>query len=700
MNLLDDDNSEYEISNKIIDEYLAKHDRHYNDFLKENFSFNEETLNETENDDKQHHHETQTTQSDSSPNQASTKPTFLTYFISDNYLRSFFDLNKNEINKLIESTDKNNLIECYMNFIEQINSIKQTHSDSFRSLFYFLISKIRSYKLILVAFMILLCLSFIFKFHQCAFLISIGAFFTLIIVYLLIFKLFETYFLKNWLQSVACYTKQTKSLMVYLKELELANLSVSRKYLIENRQTFDSYASDDRLNLAFRRRFFLKLRRHFYLLRNLNLRWSKTLTNETNVELNLICATPLNELAEVLKLDVDATILKQLSDSFSINCIKSISKLNRLLLSENFKLIFLIIFQSIVNDANFSQTLRNIFNIAQSLVQNIKSFNNILKDLNDFEKLLKLTASNSEDQINKPVTRNNTSDISIYLRNALLLSYNLSSTNESIADLSLLEQLKSNFEICEFHLNNMLKRFKKNDVEKIQQLDEVKQLNKPQIENVTYQERQLSPEQIEDEIYEADLEKFDQHESAATKLSSNLQHENNSESDFKENLTQKNVFYELKYALKFKSNEWREREKNVKKRRNQTDSLKVTDEPQSAPDCSASFDDQIVNDHLLENDTLKYKSQLRKRKIASKNNNTYSNELNTDFTKPINRKYVYEEYDDDTKSTNKSIPKVNVIQQSTFFEELMNKRNLLIEKNNHINTIDEQCEEILCDSFI
>ena len=92
----------------------------------------------------------------------------------------------------------------------------------------------------------------------------------------------------------------------------------------------------------------------------------------------------------------------------------------------------------------------------------------------------------------------------------------------------------------------------------------------------------------EDEIYEADTSKpiDDEPKPSQIELESNMK-----EKEFY--LANRNLFYELQFALKTKRNEWNERERKAKRVMDQTG-------------------DQS---NLLENEILKYKSTLRRRRI-------------------------------------------------------------------------------------
>ena len=101
---------------------------------------------------------------------------------------------------------------------------------------------------------------------------------------------------------------------------------------------------------------------------------------------------------------------------------------------------------------------------------------------------------------------------------------------------------------------------------------------------------------VEDEIFEEDLSK--------TKTENQRLDTTSDDFDLPDRidpLANKNLFYELKFALKFKSNEWRQREKIAIKKK--TTTMKRDDQ-----------DENNTPEHLLDNEEMRYKSELRRRR--------------------------------------------------------------------------------------
>ena len=110
----------------------------------------------------------------------------------------------------------------------------------------------------------------------------------------------------------------------------------------------------------------------------------------------------------------------------------------------------------------------------------------------------------------------------------------------------------------------------------------------------------------EDEIYEADVA-----------IDSTINNKNDiHEQDFllkekEANLVNKNLFYELKFALKTKANEWNERERKAKRiDGNMLNAVKYYSDIQQDDDM---FSLNNLTGHLLENDALKYKSIIKRK---------------------------------------------------------------------------------------
>lgn len=236
--------------------------------------------------------------------------------------------------------------------------------------------------------------------------------------------------------------------------------------------------------------------------------------------------------------------------------------------------------------------------------------------------------------------------LGLYLRNALLSTHSLQNSPNPIESLKL---VKVNLEYCDFYVKQLINSLEKPKNEEDSNPIE-SDINKDETAKKTpTNENRLDPSEpvtIEDEIYEEDLSRLKDEEG---------KRENLDDSDWLEvnklgsevALANKNLFYELKFALKFKSNEWREREKMAAKKRLMSE--KTTKE------------NQENMEHLLENDALRYKSELRRRRRKAGNQGTIVEETAN------KRKYVYEEEDENNSRR----------EQPDFFKELINKALML-----------------------
>ena len=116
------------------------------------------------------------------------------------------------------------------------------------------------------------------------------------------------------------------------------------------------------------------------------------------------------------------------------------------------------------------------------------------------------------------------------------------------------------------------------------------------------------------------------------------------------------MFYELKFALKSKKNEWNERERKAKRINDNGFTLTVQ--------CQSDEEQKLENDmfsvdptrHLLENDALKHKSIIKKRKIQP----------NTSAIMTLSKFEQNEEKFDSIDTNPKNL---------FFLSELINKRN-------------------------
>jgi hypothetical protein len=374
--------------------------------------------------------------------------------------------------------------------------------------------------------------------------------------------------------------------------------------------------------------------------------------------------------------------LERLTDFFSINCIKSIMKLNFLLLSENLKLILSSYYSLILVDSNIAILVFNMAKFAFKLVSDIFLINSLLRDLKHSLEIVMLAGSESSSKNTNKISSLE-HNLSLHLRNAFLNALELEKTDVDSASLKIktLNLLKYDFEHSNLWLKQLICNIEgeplSSSIEKID-LNETQPVN-TNTESVNSKSCQID-EVVEDEIFEADTFNLNDIEDKKQELDKDF-----SEEFLKEKqviLANKNLFYELKYALKTKKNEWIEREKAAKKITNEqanSESFEHKDE----------FDGFHLNqNHLLENETLKYKSELRKRR----SNARYSpGNKNLDESQAIEKKskYKYEEFNDDSQpETEETTASLKLDQakigparfSNSILNEFMLKRNLVINK--------------------
>lgn len=244
-----------------------------------------------------------------------------------------------------------------------------------------------------------------------------------------------------------------------------------RQILIENKISSEQHVQDlnDSLNYSFRRLCFKKLRSHFYTLTDLN----KGLLNQIDpskmkhlAEIDsesFICCATQSELAEVL-VEADENQLARLSDQFSLHCLRSLSKLVKLLVSESFKLIYITyLISSPIKNGLWSQIkflirqcTRKVF-----IYRTVSRLDSELKRLTSIVNLLDSDGQeNSINSLSKKADYEH--QLCMHLRNALLNSLALCEVKDvgSSKKRELLIHLKGAFELCDFYLKKVV-----NDVE-------------------------------------------------------------------------------------------------------------------------------------------------------------------------------------------------------------------------------------------
>ena len=252
--------------------------------------------------------------------------------------------------------------------------------------------------------------------------------------------------------------------MRYFK-VSLANkrqITIEKKIL--NRKETDEI--DDTLNYAFRKLIFKKLRSQFFVLKSLNLK----LLNKIDLNIldeittdhiekdSFICSIERDELAEVLLIN-DEQKLNEISDHLSYSCIKSLTRLIKLLVSENLKIMHILKLSSIPLN---NELISHIKHLIQTLFEIYNSRNISLKTYSELKNLTKIISliSDNNESVNKPEFAkklSNEHNLTIHLRHTLLSSMSLYKVDDKMSGKKreILHSLKSSFEYCSFYLKKI-----------------------------------------------------------------------------------------------------------------------------------------------------------------------------------------------------------------------------------------------------
>lgn len=252
----------------------------------------------------------------------------------------------------------------------------------------------------------------------------------------------------------------------------------------------------------------------------------------------------------------------------------------------------------------------------------------------------------------------------MYLRNSFL---QFQSFPESSNPLQSLKLIKSSLSYCDFYLKQLITSIENptgtSDLES--QVGNESKISKQNSQLDSTEAVPFIPlPPVEDEIFEEDLSK--------TKTENQRLDTTSDDFDLPDKidpLANKNLFYELKFALKFKSNEWRQREKIAIKKKT---TMKRVDQ-----------DENNTPEHLLDNEAMRYKSELRRRrrqigKVGQVESNNMSKYDENPQENKRKSKYVYEDDDQDDSQQ----------QPRAFFAELVNKA-FLHQQNNQRNDDEE-----------
>ena len=349
------DDDDYEVSNKLVDEYLVQYDHEYNEFLNVNSNF------QAQNGISETNEELEENKKATINNKEEKKRS------NNNILVHFFDkssikrhLESSEFNQVVEITDKNSINESYLrllNHTQETLNIVKTHP-----------------KIILLFILSLLSSLYLSLFYA-------NLIFWLLLVILVkgVVKIYDIYMLK-WLQLAVNYVNSVRRVLTYLREAELVSLSVERRYVLNSKEPM--IISDDEVNFEFRRILFVKLRDEFYRLRRLNLELNSSMDPK-----ELISSIDDTDLSEIIRLDVNDAALDEKTDRFSLTCLKTMAKLVRLVLSENFKIIISEYFDLVLNR---SSLIKSCLSISIKLGHVFFSLRKSVHDINEFESFLQM----------------------------------------------------------------------------------------------------------------------------------------------------------------------------------------------------------------------------------------------------------------------------------------------------------------------
>ena len=571
MNQIDED---YEISNKLVSEYL--HSLGYEDDLNEikNFQASSKTGSQ----------KCKTNEFNLNFGIPLCPIAFL--FDSD-FIAQLMQIHAKKIKEIISESDYQIIIKENLNFFSY-------KSDS-TILNYFLYHK----KYHGTIFILILALAAV----NVQIFIMVFIFFVILISFR--YKLISKYF-QMWFSVSAKYTKISRQLVVFVKQSDLVELSLQRRHL-SNENELD-------INLILRRNFFLALRNNFFRLKKINL---EILENIEQNKDHFVCTINDNDLSPVMNLSGQE--LDELTDKYSFTCVNSILKLNFILISENFKLIIL----------NFLHFLKNGTKFFNFCIMSVNSVLEIEKFVNELKKLDKINKSIQQYDTEKNIRiepLENEDYLNMYLRSCLLNSQKLKGLDNR-SKIETLKIIRTSLECCNLYIDKIESScgllIHQKEIKKITLVKS--ELNNKSLanfkENVTEFDKEMN---FEDEIFEAD----DNSAGAMKEDAENFEIEELSLKEKQELLNTKNLFYELKFALKSKTNEWNEREKRAKynNERNNDVILKLG----------------IREDrYILDNDLMVYKSQLRKKRVSKsefkqsvEKKNKYSYEANSESCCP------------------------------------------------------------------
>lgn len=630
------DDYDYDVSHVALNDYLAE--------LQVDLSLESDVVF-SRGDDPEHHEHNEPIIKSNSKNKKIFNRFFIYLFF--NPKKHIEYLNSDVLLTVIES-DKKFLLETYLNLLNHVvislgskDFLAFMISNRIPLLFYLFISFALSTDIIL--YLIFPC------FYICFALLTFST------------QSHIAYFIaKNSAKLTFDYLNLAKDIVYYLKEVQLVSMANQRRVLIEDKVKLNLDDTEiDLINYPFRKLVFKCFRKQFYEMKSL----CKSQLDLIDCELldldksSFICSIRKSELADVLQETESDSKLNKLSDYFSLNCLKSLAKLIRFEISEHFKLNQLIKINFIFSPSSLFTAVLNstkhlIFLIKINLL--FRKFNSDVKNLWSICQMIK----RADDSVSEPVARkskeNELENILLnYARNTLLDCYrlrNLTDLTDKEKKKEILKQLKYDFEYCDLYLKKI--QHKIEPYQKMNLADQKANLNAnesiKESESVNQNLPFIEDTIQEDVIYEADIinDEIKNIKDESEEFGMLLR-------DKEANLVNKNLFYELKFALKRKKNEWNERERKAKRINDNGYTLTV----QCPSDEQKLENDMFSVDparHLLENDAYKHKSKIKKIKIQS----------NTDIS--LKKLEPNEEIFDLIDTNPKNL---------TFLSELMNKRN-------------------------
>lgn len=373
-----EDDDDYEVSNRLVDEYLVQTNSNYEEFLAQNSFTSTCPVDEFSSQPKDANNNIQTDRNSlrdqdvkpvSSSSTSHSNSSLLIDFIDRSTLKRTLDANAALFAQLVNHNDRTHICESYLSLTNRVHT---SSTWSTLSKYSKLISLVSLF--LLTSIYIGLWIEFIVLLFA-----TLGFF-------KIVFLLVERLIIRDWLALASRYSECIRDVLTFLRESELVSLSVERRHLIETKSS-SIVDFDDRLNLEFRRAVFFKLRDEFHRLRRLNLELNRFASLD-----DLLSSVSDSELADVLRIDsqhmLQVNELEIKTDYFSLACLKSLARVVRLVLSENFKLVVAVYVEMAFSDQNSCSFL--VKSLVNGFVPVYAGFKTSIAQLNEIRDIIDL----------------------------------------------------------------------------------------------------------------------------------------------------------------------------------------------------------------------------------------------------------------------------------------------------------------------